>query len=273
MNADVWINGNKLGSHPYGYTSFGYDLTPHLRPHGENVLAVEVKNEGANSRWYSGSGIYRHVRLIRTGAVHVPVWGTYITTQDIPDRKTVVRVRTQVANTSASRAAVGLRTKILAANGRVVASDEASEDVDAGGKHEFDEQFKVADPARWSLDTPNLYTAVSEVMIQRQVVDAVTERFGIRTISFDAKEGFKLNGRPMLLKGSCMHHDNGPLGAAAYDDAEYRRVRLTKAAGFNAIRSAHNPPSETLLKACDELGVLVIDEAFDVWKNGKNGGD
>ncbi len=273
MNADVWINDNKLGNHPYGYTSFGYDLTPHLRPGGENVIAVEVKNEGANSRWYSGSGIYRHVRLIRTGAVHVPVWGTYLTTQDISDREAVVRVRTQVANTSASRAAVRLRTKILAADGRVVASGEASQDIDAGGTQEFGQQFNVADPARWSVAAPNLYTAVSEVMIKRQVVDAVTERFGIRTISFDAQEGFKLNGQRMLLKGSCMHHDNGPLGAAAYDDAEYRRVCLTKAAGFNAIRCAHNPPSAAFLNACDELGVLVINEAFDCWKGGKNGND
>ena len=273
MNAVVWINGKLLGNHPYGYTSFGYDLTPHLRLGGENVIAVEVKNEGANSRWYSGSGIYRHVRLIRTGDVHIPIWGTYITTKDTSGRNAVVRVRTQVVNTSGSRAAVRVRTKILAADGRVVSSGEAAQNINTAGTNEFDQQFTVTDPARWSVDTPNLYTAVSEVMVNDRVVDAVTERFGIRTISFDAKEGFTLNGQRMLLKGSCMHHDNGPLGAAAYDDAEYRRVRLTKAAGFNAIRCSHNPPSKAFLDACDELGVLVIDEAFDCWKGGKNGND
>jgi beta-galactosidase len=273
MNADVWINGHFLGNHPYGYTGFGYDLTPYLRPDGENVIAVKVKNEGANSRWYSGSGVYRHVRLILTGAVHVPIWGTYITTRDLSDENAEVRVRMQVANTSDSGADVRVRTKILSPDGRVVASDRAAKDVVAAGTHEFDELFTVLDPALWSVDAPNLYTAVSEVSVKGRVADTVTERFGIRTISFDAKKGFKLNGRPTLLKGSCIHHDNGPLGAAAYDDAEYRRVRLTKAAGFNAIRSSHNPPSEAFLNACDELGVLVIDEAFDAWKHGKKKSD
>ena len=273
QDADVWLNGQLLGNHPYGYTSFGYDITKYLKPDGDNVIAVEVKNEGANSRWYAGSGIYRHVKLIRTGAVHVPQWGMYITTPEVSARNAVVRLRTRIANPTDQSAAVLVRTKIITSDGRVAASAEATQDVGADATYEFDQQLKVTDPVLWSVAAPKLYTAVSEVLVKGRLVDAVSERFGIRSISVDAKEGFKLNGVAMKLKGSCMHHDNGPLGAAAHDDAEYRRVRLTKEAGFNAIRCSHNPPSESFLNACDELGVLVIDEAFDVWKNGKGGSD
>ena len=232
QDADVWFNGQHLGNHPYGYTSFGYDLTDKLLPGGDNLIAVEVKNEGANSRWYSGSGIYRHVRLIRTGAVHVPQWGTCITTPEVSVHKALLRLRTQVANTSGGAAAVQLRTKVLSADGRVVAAGDLAKNVDAALTHEFDQPFAVAEPALWSVETPSLYTAVSEVWVGGKLVDSVSERFGIRSISFDSKDGFKLNGHPLKLKGSCMHHDNGPLGTAAHDDAEYRRVRLTKEAGF-----------------------------------------
>lgn len=273
QDADVWINGRHLGKHPYGYTSFGYDLTPHLQA-GNNVVAVEVKNEGNNSRWYSGSGIYRSVRLTRTGAVHVPVWGVWITTPEVAADRAVVRVRTTVTNTLDRAAEVRVRTTVRAAGGREAASGETPPvSLEAGAARTFDLSLAVANPALWSVETPNLYTAVSEVRAGGRPADAVTTRFGIRTIAVDAKEGFKLNGVPLLLKGSCMHHDNGPLGAAAFEDAEFRRVRLTKAAGFNAIRSSHNPPSEALLRACDELGVMVMDEAFDVWKHGKGGSD
>ena len=273
QDADVWINGVHLGNHPFGYTPFGYDLTDKLRPGGDNVIAVEVKNEGANSRWYSGSGIYRHVQLIRNGEVHVPQWGTCVTTPEVSEHRALLRLQTQVANTSGHEAAVQVRSKILATDGRVVASGEAAQDVATAGTHDFSQQFSVADPALWSVMAPHLYTAVSEVWVKGKLVDCVSQRFGIRSIAFDAKDGFKLNGHPLKLQGSCMHHDNGPLGAAAHDDAEYRRVRLTKEAGFNAIRCSHNPPSEAFLNACDELGVLVIDEAFDIWKHGKGGSD
>ncbi|KAB2638259.1 MAG: glycoside hydrolase family 2 protein [Verrucomicrobia bacterium] len=273
MNADVWVNGQLLGNHPYGYTGFGYDLTKYLRPGGDNVIAVEVKNLGSNSRWYAGSGIYRHVRLIRSGEVHVPQWGTFITTPEVSAKKALLRLRTQVTNVSANSAPVQLRTKILTSDGRLIATGEATKDVAAAATEEFDQQISVANPGLWSLEKPLMHTAVCEVMVKGKVVDSVRLPFGIRSITFDSKDGFKLNGESMKLKGSCMHHDNGPLGAAAYDDAEFRRVRLTKAAGFNAIRCAHNPPSEAFLNACDQLGVLVMDEAFDCWKGGKNSDD
>ena len=270
QDADVWINGHLLGNHPYGYTSFGYDLTPHLNFGGGNVIAVEVRNLGNNSRWYSGSGIYRHVRLIVTEPTHVAHWGTFVTTPEVSDDKALVRVRNEVLGVVDGTV---LRTKIVDAAGKVVAAGETAECSAEGESRVFDQRLEVVKPVRWSLDAPHLYTAVCEVLAGGKVVDAVSERFGIRTISMSSGEGFKLNGKSLLLKGSCMHHDNGPLGAAAHDDAEFRRVRLTREAGFNAIRCSHNPPSEAFLDACDELGVLVIDEAFDSWKHGKGGSD
>ena len=273
QDCEVWLNGRHLGNHPYGYSGFSHDLTNELHPGDDNVLAVEVKNEGANSRWYSGSGIYRHVRLVRTGQVHVPQWGICITTPEVAARQALVRVRSSITNPTQRSAAVRVRTRILTSDGHLVASGETTGEVAAADTHEFDQSFEVSNPALWSMEAPVLYTAVCEVLADGRAADCVRECFGVRSISFDAKVGFKLNGRSMLLKGSCMHHDNGPLGAAAHDDAEYRRVRLTKEAGFNAIRCSHNPPSTVFLKACDELGVLVIDEAFDVWKHGKGGSD
>lgn len=189
QDAGVWINGHPLGRHPYDYTPFGYDLTQHLRQ-GDNVISVEVKNEGANSRWYAGSGIYRHVRLIRTGAVNVPPWGVNITTPEVSASKAVVRLRTRVANESDKSADVRLRTSILTDDGRVIASAEAAKVVAAAGSDEFDQQLTVDAPALWSLDAPQLYTAATEVWIGGQVVDSVRERFGIRSISVDAREGF-----------------------------------------------------------------------------------
>lgn len=268
QDADVWINGHPLGNHPYGYTSFGYDLTPHLDFGGVNVVAVRAKNLDENSRWYSGSGIYRHVQLIFTDPVHVDHWGTFVTTPEVSDESAQVRVRNKVVG---AKAGTVLRVRIMDAAGKVLATAESSSSVKDGAFHLFDQQLVLANPSRWSLETPRLYTATCDVIVSGKVVDSVSERFGIRTITMSAKEGFKLNGKSLLLKGTCMHHDNGPLGAAAYDDAEYRRVRLTKEAGFNAIRCAHNPPSEAFLDACDELGMLVIDEAFDIWKHSKGG--
>ena len=271
QDADIFVNGKKIGNHPYGYTSFGHDLTPHIKFGEKNVIAVNVKNVGINSRWYSGSGIYRHVWLITTDPVHIANWGTYITTPEVTDDKAAVNIRTKVINKNAANAKVTLRTKIVDPAGNTVASAEATSGITPNARHKFNQKLNVESPARWSLESPNLYSAIQEVLVNGKVVDSTTERFGIRTISFSATDGFKLNGKSMLLKGSCMHHDNGPLGAAAFDDAEYRRVKITKEAGFNAIRCSHNPPSIAFLDACDELGVMVMDESFDIWKHGKPG--
>jgi beta-galactosidase len=255
MNAEIWLNGKKLGKHPYGYTSFWYDITPHLRK--ENVLAVKVRNEGENSRWYSGSGIYRHVWLKALDPVHIAQWGTFITTKN-----NIVKVQTRLQHDTAVTLLI---TRLLDAKGKQVAlrKDTFSHGV-------LDQEMKIASPVLWSVETPVLYKAVTTVVVNGRVADSVITPFGIRSISFDAVNGFLLNGKPLKLKGGCVHHDNGPLGAKAYDGAEERKVRLLKASGYNAIRCAHNPPSPAFLDACDRLGMLVIDEAFDIWQDGKN---
>jgi beta-galactosidase len=270
MNADVWLNGRQLGTHPYGYTSFWFDLTDEIKFGGANVLAVKVKNEGENSRWYSGSGIYRHVWLKTLQPTHVAQWGTYVTTPEVSASSARVNARTTVLNESDRPASLTLVTRILDAAGAEAARVESSQAVAAKSSYDFRQDAAIRSPALWSPDAPSLYTAVSEVYRDRQLTDRVETQFGVRTISFDPANGFRLNGRPLKLKGGCLHHDNGPLGARAYDRAEERRVEILKAAGYNALRMAHNPPSPAFLAACDRLGVLVIDEAFDMWREGKN---
>lgn len=256
MNAQVWLNGKKLGKHPYGYTSFWYDITPHIRVGKPNILAVKVRNEGENSRWYAGSGIYRHVWLKALDPVHIAQWGTFITTKN-----NTVKVQTRLQHDTA----VTVITRLLDAKGKQVASKK-----DTFSHGVLDQEMKIASAVLWSVETPVLYKAITTIVINGRVTDSVTTPFGIRSISFDAVNGFLLNGKPLKLKGGCVHHDNGPLGAKAYDGAEERKVALLKASGYNAIRCSHNPPSPAFLDACDRLGMLVIDEAFDTWQDGKN---
>jgi beta-galactosidase len=274
MNADVWINGRHLGNHPYGYTSFIYDLTDYLRPAGgENVLAVRVRNTGKNSRWYSGSGIYRHVWLTVTDPVHVPVWGVFVTTPEVSRTNARVQVATTIDNDRDAGVELRLRARLLNADGKAIAARDAGVRVPAGGKQEFTQTFSVNDPVLWSLDNRALYRAEVELVEGEDVLDRSATTFGIRTLRFTVEKGFELNGEVVHLKGGCMHHDNGPLGAAAIDRAEERRVQLMKEYGYNAIRTSHNPPSPAFLDACDRFGILVMDEAFDCWEEGKNPDD
>jgi len=270
MNAEVWLNGQPLGQHPYGYTSFWYDVTDRLKAGGPNVLAVRVQNEGANSRWYSGSGIYRHVWLSTRAPLHVAQWGTSLTTPEVTAVAAQVRAQTTVRNESAQAAEFTLITRIRNAQGREVAAAESKQTVAAGAAVDVTQLLTVKAPERWSVDRPYLYTAISEVRQNQRIADKVETLFGVRTIAFDAEHGFRLNGESLKLKGGCLHHDNGPLGARSYDRAEERKIELLKASGYNAIRCAHNPPAPALLAACDRLGMLVIDEAFDAWRVGKN---
>jgi beta-galactosidase len=270
MNADVWLNGQWVGTHPYGYTSFWFDLTDKIKFGASNLLAVKVQNEGENSRWYSGSGIYRHVWLKTLAPTHVAQWGTYITTPEVSAGVAKVNAKTKVLNESDQPARMTLVTKVLAGSGQEAAKVEADETVGPHAAHEFNQNVNIKAPVLWSPDAPALYRAVTEVYRDNQLADRVETTFGIRTISFDAANGFRLNGQPLKLKGGCLHHDNGPLGARAFDRAEERRVELLKASGYNALRLAHNPPSPAFLAACDRLGMMVIDEAFDMWREGKN---
>ena len=270
MNAEVWLNGRSLGTHPYGYTSFWFDLTDKVRFESANVLAVKVRNEGENSRWYSGSGIYRHVWLKTFAPVHVAQWRTYITTPEVSSSLARVSITTRVLNESENSGPTILVTRLLDGRGVEVAKVESNHTIQSKGVHDFTQTLDVKAPELWSPETPALYTAISEVSVEGRAVDHTETRFGIRTLTFDVGQGFLLNGKPLKLKGGCLHHDNGPLGARAFDRAEERRVELLKASGFNALRLAHNPPSPAFLEACDRLGMMVIDEAFDMWREGKN---
>lgn len=270
-NSDVWLNGHLLGNHPYGYTPFYYDLTPYLKPAGqENVLAVKVQNEGKNSRWYSGSGIYRNVWLTVTEPVHVAVWGVYITTPEVSKNSATIQVKSTINNEQNTAGNISLITTILSPSGKTVAQTQKALVLETNASKIDSQNITVSNPLLWSLEAPELYKVVTEIKSGNKTIDRTETNFGLRSIRFDAANGFLLNGKRVILKGGCIHHDNGPLGAAAIDRAEERKIELLKNAGYNAIRISHNPPSQQLLDACDRLGMLVIDEAFDMWELAKN---
>lgn len=266
-NSTVYLNGHKLGTHPYGYTGFIYDLTANLNFTGPNLLAVRVDNsEQPNSRWYSGSGIYRHVRLVVTAPTHVAHWGVFVTTPNASDSAATVSIETRLANDSVRSSAVTVKTTLYDRAGHEAGTKESTLTIAPGKEAKAAQTITVANPALWSPASPTLYRAVSEISKDGTVVDQVTTTFGIRSLSWSAEKGLLLNGKSIKLTGGSVHHDNGPLGAAAFDRAEERKVELLKAAGHNAVRTAHNPPSPAFLDACDRLGLLVLDEPFDTWK-------
>lgn len=257
------VNGKEVGFRPYGYSSVIYDITPFLHA-GVNNIEVDVDNsQQTNSRWYTGSGIYRHVRLIKTGEIAVAPWSLFITTPSVKNDNADVAFVFEVEGASGDTdvmADISVRNP----EGKQV----VSQTVPVTGKTVAG-LLKVADPQLWSPDSPSLYSMSVILSKDGKELDKINENFGIRTISYSAEEGFKLNGEPVLLNGACAHHDNGLLGAASYDAAEARKVRLLKEAGFNAVRTSHNPPSPGFLDECDRQGLLVIDEAFDGWRDQK----
>ena len=270
MNSEVFINGKSLGVHPYGYTSFSYDLTPYLKLQAKNIISVRVDNsKQRNSRWYSGSGIYRHVWLVVTSPMHVAQWGVTITTPEISSEKATVKIKTLIKNESNSLQSVVLKTHLLNATGNKSGSSEQKLDVPANSEKEIEQTVRVDKPLLWTPETPHLYRAQVQILKAEKIIDNIQTTFGIRSLKYTTENGFQLNGKTIKLNGGCVHHDNGCLGAAAYNRAEERRVQLLKSAGFNAIRTSHNPPSEAFLEACDRLGMMVIDESFDCWREKK----
>lgn len=270
MNAEVFVNGKSVGMHPYGYSSFYYDLTSYLRYGEKNIIAVRVDNsQQKNCRWYTGSGIYRHVWLTATNPVHIDHWGVAITTPEVDENKAVVQVKTVLKNETSSGRRVTLTTQLRRGEEEAGKGENAVE-LPANGTKEVIQTISVLRPALWSPASPELYKAYLTVSEAGNTLDHTTETFGIRTITYSAEKGLFLNGKRIILNGGCLHHDNGLLGAAAYDRAEERKAELMKAAGFNAVRTAHNIPSEAFLHACDRLGLLVIDEPFDGWRDSKN---
>jgi beta-galactosidase len=271
MNSEVYVNGKYLGVHPYGYTSFFYDMTPYLNYDKENIISVRVNNsEQMNSRWYSGSGIYRHVWLIVKETIYIDHWGVAITTSEISSNKAVVQVKTILKNETTQKKNVVLSTKITDENLKEIDVNEIEVELQANEKKEIIQNLIVNNPLLWSPEAPNIYQAQIKVAQGEKTIDISKNTFGIRSVKYSSENGFQLNGKTVKINGGCVHHDNGCLGAAAYDRAEERKVELLKAAGFNAVRTSHNPPSEAFLDACDRLGLMVIDESFDCWEESKN---
>ena len=269
MNGEVWINGHRLGKRPYGYLGFEYDLTPHLDLAGDNVLAVRVDNSlQPSSRWYTGSGIYRHVWLTLTDKLRVAHWGTQVSTPRITAARAEVAVRTTLRNGYDAVKQVTLTQTIIAADGKEVASTAGAIELTAGEERVFDQTLGIAGPALWSPDSPNLYTVRTGLRDGNEMLDWYKTPLGLREVRFDPARGLLLNGTKVIMKGVCEHHDLGPLGAALWDQALERRLRLLKAMGCNAIRTAHNPPAPELLDFCNRMGLLVIDETFDEWRRG-----
>ena len=275
MASDVWINGKHLGFQPNGYFPFAYDLTPYLNPAGQqNVLAVRAKNDiYKTSRWYSGAGIYRNVHLLVTNEVHVNLWGVHVTTQDISKEKATVNLAVTVVNKSKNNAEIKLETRLIGPDGKITSKVEESEKVESNKSKDVNQTIKLENPGLWSPESPSLYTIEVNVLANGKTVDTYTLKTGIRSVKYDTKKGFQINDKPVKLKGGCVHHDNGILGAAAFQRAEERKIEILKASGFNAIRTSHNPVSTEFLEICDRLGMLVLEEAFDVWTEPKRPDD
>lgn len=260
MNSTVYINGHRLGTRPYGYSTFEYDLTPYIYKKGDNVIAVKVDNsDQPNSRWYSGCGIYRHVWLTKTlKEAYIPQWGQYVATTPKGD----VRVKVDF-HASGSRMKLSIRNTIYDAAGKVVARSQGNQI----------QKLKVRKPHLWVIGKGYLYTVKSELVVNGRVVDTATTQTAFRDVRFDARKGFFLNGENMKINGVCEHHDFGCLGAALNEDALHRKLTILRDMGVNAIRSSHNPPAPELLNMCDSMGIMVMDESFDMWRRKKSNGD
>ncbi|MFY0687413.1 MAG: DUF4982 domain-containing protein [Cyclobacteriaceae bacterium] len=264
-NAHVWLNGEFLGNRPFGYMGFQYDISDQL-VEGENVIAVKLSPEDLSSRWYPGAGIYRNTWISINDPVHVPTWGTFVTTPQVSNSKATVNVKTDLENTGDSDQTVVWSTKILDANKAVVAEKSLKVTVAANSKTQQETNLVVKKPILWQLDDPYLYTIHTQLERDGEIIENYFDRLGIRTIKYVVGEGFYLNDQLTRMNGACLHHDHGPLGAAVNSRATQRQLELMKVMGVNAIRTSHNPPSPEQLAYCDEMGILVQVEAFDCWE-------
>lgn len=276
MNATVWINGVQVGTHPYGYTPFSFDITEHVKFGQDNVLTVKVNHQTPSSRFYSGSGIYRSVKLTVTEPVHVDLYGTKVTTPNLETEKggTVnMTVKTTVANAGETAAEVVLQHTVYEKDteNSIGTVTTKAQSVASGDTAEISATLPANNPALWSVDDPNLYTVVTEVKVGNDTVDTYETEYGFRYFKFDVNTGFSLNGKNMKLKGVCMHHDQGSLGSEAYYRAIERQVEILKEMGCNSIRVTHNPAADELIEACNKHGILLIEETFDGWEEPKNG--
>jgi beta-galactosidase len=268
-NAKVWLNGTLVGDRPYGYIGFSVDLSPHLNYGGSNVVAVQLAPEDFSSRWYPGAGIYRNTWLEINNEVHVPKWGTFITTPNITENEASVRVLTEVKNIANSEKEVSLQTVIYDPNNKEVGNTNSVVQTKQNTTVEAVQTLSVEMPMLWDLDKPNLYTAMTTIKFGDTVLDTYKTTFGIRTIAYGADFGFKLNDKKTRFKGVCLHHDLGPLGTAVNKRATERQLEIMQEMGVNAIRTSHNPPSPEQVQLCDQMGLMIQVEAFDVWQMAK----
>lgn len=275
MNAKVWINGHELGQRPYGYSSFRYDLTPHLNYGGDNVVAVRVDNsDQPNSRWYSGCGIYRHVYLVSTDNVHVSHWGTWVNAEVQASGAAVFKLDVELDNETGKSKKVTVVNTLLDASGKAVGSSSSAVKLPAGASRKaVSQSMTLKSPQLWSVERPYIYKVRTQVKVGGKVVDEYYTNTGVRSFRFDAEKGFFLNGKNMKINGVCQHHDMGCLGAAVNEDALYRQLRMLRDMGANAVRCSHNPPAPELLNMCDTMGLIVMDESFDMWHRRKTKND
>ena len=278
--ASVWCNGQYVGGWPYGYASFRLDLTPYIKAGQKNVLAIRLDNPDDTSRWYPGSGIYRNVWLVKTSPVHVEQWGTFVRNQQVDSENAVMEMGVNIENHAGKDVQVKLQTSVYlqGKDGRPVGEEvtqSMTKDIaikkDSWSSVRF--QFKVDKPKLWDIDTPNCYVAVSRVFMDGKEMDSYETPFGIRTIEFTHDQGFMLNGQKVAIKGVCMHHDLGALGAAFNEVAAERQLRIMKEMGANAIRTSHNPPAPELVALCDRMGLMMQLELADTWQKGKRKND
>jgi beta-galactosidase len=270
-NSEVWLNGHSLGKRPSGFASFQYELTPFLSATGPNVLAVKVDHhEVADSRWYTGSGIYRNVYLLATAPVHIRPWGVAFTTPTVSTSAATGRVAVSFTNASGKAATVTVTSSLVDTKGQTIATAKQTVTTKAKADATASLTLPIKQPALWSVDHPNLYRLRTTLAVAGQPVDEVTEEVGVRSIRFDANQGFFLNGENLKLKGLCIHDDAGALGVAVPPEVWERRLKTLKAGGCNSLRMSHNPHADYLYRLCDRLGFLVMDEAFDEWEHGKN---
>ena len=271
-NSEVWVNGNKLGFHPYGYSPFYYDVTKYLNKDGKNneVIVKIDHSRFADSRWYSGAGIYRNVKLITTNKLNIPVWGTFVTTPEVSKSKATVKLNINVENRFDAKTKIDLKTVIVDDNAVEVAVTTTASEIASNATNTITQNLEVKNPKLWNTRNPKLYKAITSIVKEGKVVDQYETPFGIRKVKFDVNKGFFLNGENMKIKGVCLHHDGGIVGAAVPKGVWKRRLQILKDGGCNAIRISHNPASNEFLELCDEMGMMVQDEFFDEWDNPKD---
>ena len=264
--SEVFVNGQSIGKRPNGYISLNYDITPYIKYGEENTIAVKVDHsQDADSRWYTGSGIYRDVWLVHANPIHIEQWGVYAY-PEVKNNRGTLHVQTAVQNETGQTTSLSVLTELLDPQGQVVAKKTTKTTLAAGGREEVQTSLDVKNPKLWSLETPHQYTLRTRVLQGKEQIDESEVKTGFRTLTFDPNKGFALNGEWMKMKGVCIHHDSGVLGAEAYPEVWRRRLLALKELGVNAIRTSQNPQAPSLYALCDELGLLVMNEAYDEWE-------